>query len=162
MSKLGNVYELDFNTRMKNKYPVVYINDEYIVCKRNGTKYPKVVKRNDGSIYVYGEVLDYAIFKAMSNPLKDRSSYTLYVPHGTNETFSEFYAQSEAEKELEKAKRQLSTATWNLNKLVKELDEIKNKINQVQKTVADRQAVIDKYEEIVAKEKEKADVKYGY
>lgn len=30
MSKLGNVYELDFNTRMKNKYPVVYINDEYI------------------------------------------------------------------------------------------------------------------------------------
>ena len=28
MSKLGNVYELDFNTRMKNKYPVVYINLE--------------------------------------------------------------------------------------------------------------------------------------
>ena len=23
MSKLGNVYELDFNTRMKNKYPIV-------------------------------------------------------------------------------------------------------------------------------------------
>ena len=153
MSKLGNVYELDFNTRMKNKYPVVYINDEYIVCKHNGTKYPKVVKRNDGSGYVYGEVLDYAIFKAMSNPLKDRSSYTLYVPHGTNETFSEFYAQSEAEKELEKAKRQLNTATWNLNKLVKELDEIKNKINQVQKTVADRQAVIDKYKKIIAEEK---------
>lgn len=28
MSKLGNVYELDFDTRMKNKYPVVYINLE--------------------------------------------------------------------------------------------------------------------------------------
>ena len=28
MSKLGNVYELDFNTGMKNKYPVVYINLE--------------------------------------------------------------------------------------------------------------------------------------
>lgn len=28
MSKLGNVYELDFNTSMKNKYPVVYINLE--------------------------------------------------------------------------------------------------------------------------------------
>ena len=28
MSKLGNVYELDFNTRMKNKHPVVYINLE--------------------------------------------------------------------------------------------------------------------------------------
>ena len=26
MSKLGNVYELDFNTKMKNKYPVVYVN----------------------------------------------------------------------------------------------------------------------------------------
>ena len=37
MSKLGNVYELDFNTRMKNKYPVVYINDEYIVCNRINT-----------------------------------------------------------------------------------------------------------------------------
>lgn len=40
MSKLGNVYELDFNTRMKNKYPVVYINDEYIVCECNGTDSP--------------------------------------------------------------------------------------------------------------------------
>ena len=28
MSKLGNVYELDFNTGMKNKYSVVYINLE--------------------------------------------------------------------------------------------------------------------------------------
>lgn len=51
MSKLGNAYELDFNTRMKNKYPVVYINDGYIVCKCNGTNIPKVFKRNDGSIY---------------------------------------------------------------------------------------------------------------
>lgn len=90
MSKLGNVYELDFNTRMKNKYPVVYINDGYIVCKRNGTNSPITLTRNDGSIYTYGEVLDYAIFKAMKNPLEYRSAYNIYVPHGTNESFSEF------------------------------------------------------------------------
>lgn len=153
MSKLGNVYQLNFNTRMKNKYPVVYMNDDYIVCKRNGTKYPKVVKRNDGSIYVYGEALDYAIFKAMDNPLKDRKEYTIYVPHGTNENFSDFFTQSEAEMELEKAQRMLNTATWNLDRFTKELDEIQNKINQAQKNVVDRQMMVDKYKKIVAEER---------
>lgn len=95
MSKLGNVYELDFNTRMKNKYPVVYINDGYIVCKCNGTNIPKVFKRNDGSIYVGTEVLDYAVFKALSNPLEHRKFYILYVPNCTNETFSEFFVQAD-------------------------------------------------------------------
>ena len=152
MSKLGNVYELDFNTRMKNKYPVVYINDEYIVCKCNGTNLPKVFRRNDGSIYTYGEVLDYAIFKAMNNPLEDRHFYIIYVPYRTNETFSEFFVQSEAEKELEKAQKLLNTATWNLNRLIKERDEIQNKINQAQKNVADRQMMVDKYKKIVAEE----------
>ena len=101
MSKLGNVYELDFNTRMKNKYPVVYINDGYIVCKCNGTNIPKIFTRNDGSIYTYGEVLDYAIFKAMNNPLEDRSGYNIYVPHGVNESFSEFFELSENQRQLE-------------------------------------------------------------
>ena len=152
MSKLGNVYELDFNTRMKNKYPVVYINDEYIVCKCNGTNLPKVFRRNDGSIYTYGEVLDYAIFKAMNNPLEDRHFYIIYVPYRTNETFSDFFVQSQAEKELEKAQKLLDTATWNLNRFTKELDEIKNKINQAQKNVVDRQMMVDKYKKIVAEE----------
>ena len=144
MSKLGNVYELDFNTRMKNKYPVVYINDDYIVCKCNGTTFPKIFRRN--------EVLDYAIFRAMDNPLLYRKFYILYVPNGTNETFSEFFVQSEAEKELEKAQKLLDTATWNLNRFTKELDEIKNKINQAQKNVVDRQMMVDKYKKIVAEE----------
>ena len=152
MSKLGNVYELDFNTRMKNKYPVVYINDGYIVCKCNGTNLPKILKRNDGSIYTYGEVLDYAIFKAMNNPLEDRHFYIIYVPYRTNETFSDFFVQSQAEKELEKAQKLLDTATWNLNRFIKELDEIKNKINQAQKNVVDRQMMVDKYKKIVAEE----------
>jgi hypothetical protein len=150
MSKLGNVYELDFNTRMKNKYPVVYINDEYIVCKCNGTNIPKIFKRNDGSIYTYGEVLDCAIFKAMDNPLEYRKFYIIYVPQRTNETFSEFFVQSEAEKELEKAQKLLNIATWNLNRFIKELDEIQNKITQAQKNVVDRQMMVDKYKKIVA------------
>lgn len=152
MSKLGNVYELNFNTRMKNKYPVVYINDGYIVCKCNGANLPKIFKRNDGSIYVYDEVLDYAVFKAMNNPLEHRKNYVLYVPHGTNETFSEFFTQSEAEKELEKAQRQLSAATWNLDRLTKELNETENRISQVQKTVVEKQMMVDKYKKIVAEE----------
>ena len=152
MSKLGNVYELDFNTRMKNKYPVVYINDGYIVCKCNGTNIPKVFKRNDGSIYVGNEVLDYAVFKALSNPLEHRKFYILYVPNGTNETFSEFFVQSEAEKKLAKAQRELNAATWNLDRFTKQLDEINNKINQAQKNVVDRQMIVDKYKKIVAEE----------
>ena len=152
MSKLGNVYELDFNARMKNKYPVVYINDEYIVCKCNGTNIPKTFKRNDGSIYVGNEVLDYAVFKALSNPLECRKFYIIYVPHGTNETFSDFFVKSAAAKELEKAQKQLNSATWNLNRLTKELDETQNKINQAQKNVIDRQMIVDKYKKIVAEE----------
>lgn len=152
MSKLGNVYELDFNARMKNKYPVVYINDGYIVCKCNGTNIPKIFKRNDGSIYVGNEVLDYAVFKALSNPLEYRKFYILYVPNGTNETFSEFFVQSEAEKKLAKAQRELNAATWNLDRFTKQLDEINNKIKQAQKNVVDRQMMVDKYKKIVAEE----------
>ena len=152
MSKLGNVYELDFNTRMKNKYPVVYINDGYIVCKCNGTNIPKTFKRNDGRIYIGNEVLDYAIFRAMDNPLLYRKFYILYVPNGTNETFSEFFVQSEAEKKLAKAQRELNAATWNLDIFTKQLDEINNKINQAQKNVVDRQMMVDKYKKIVAEE----------
>ena len=152
MSKLGNVYELDFNTRMKNKYPVVYINDEYIVCKCNGTNFPKFFKRNDGSFYIANEVLDYAVFKAINDPLAYRNFYIIYVPYRTNETFSDFFVQSQAEKELEKAQKLLDTATWNLNRFIKELDEIKNKINQAQKNVVDRQMMVDKYKKIVAEE----------
>ena len=152
MSKLGNVYELDFDTRMKNKYPVVYINDGYIVCKCNGTNIPKTFKRNDGRIYIGNEVLDYAIFRAMDNPLLYRKFYILYVPNGTNETFSEFFVQSEAEKKLAKAQRELNAATWNLDIFTKQLDEINNKINQAQKNVVDRQMMVDKYKKIVAEE----------
>ena len=152
MSKLGNVYELDFNTRMKNKYPVVYINDDYIVCKCNGTTLPKIFRRNDGSIYIANEVLDYAVFKAINDPLAYRNFYIIYVPYRTNETFSDFFVQSQAEKELEKAQKLLDTATWNLNRFTKELDEIKNKINQAQKNVVDRQMMVDKYKKIVAEE----------
>lgn len=158
MSKLGNVYELDFNTHMKNKYPVVYMNDGYIVCKCNGTNQPKVFKRNDGSIYIGNEVLDYAVFSAMNDPLAYRKFYIIYVPNGTNETFSEFFTQTEAERELEKAKKQLDTAIWNLNRFIKQSSEIEEKIKDMEKLVVDKQVMVDKYKEIVAKEKKKADV----
>ena len=88
----------------------------------------------------------------MNNPLEDRHFYIIYVPYRTNETFSDFFVQSQAEKELEKAQKLLDTATWNLNRFIKELDEIKNKINQAQKNVIDRQMMVDKYKKIVAEE----------
>lgn len=53
-------------------------------------------------------------------------------------------------KELEKAQKLLNIATWNLNRFIKELDEIQNKITQAQKNVVDRQMMVDKYKKIVA------------
>lgn len=127
MSKLGNVYELDFNTRMKNKYPVVYINDGYIVCKCNGTDPPVTFFRNNGSGYTYGAVLDYAIFKAMNNPLEHRSCYNIYVPHGVNESFSEFFELSENQRQLKKAKKNLETAEYNLSCIKAQLNRVQEK-----------------------------------
>ena len=152
MSKLGNVYELDFNTRMKNKYPVVYMNDKFIVCKRNGTNSPITFTRNDGSIYIYGEVLDYAIFKAMDNPLEYRSGYNIYVPHGTNESFSEFFVGSENQKQLEKAKKILWAAENNFSSLKKQLSVVQERYICAQAKVDECQKVVDKYEKLVAKE----------
>ena len=131
MSKLGNVYELDFNTRMKNKYPVVYINDGYIVCKCNGTDSPVTFFRNNGSGYTYGAVLDYAIFKAMNNPLEHRSCYNIYVPHGVNESFSEFFELSENQRQLNAALEKYINARVRIDEL---------------------QKIVDKYEKLVAKE----------
>lgn len=154
MSKLGNVYELDFNTRMKNKYPVVYINNEYIVCKCNGTNLPKVFKRNDGSIYTYGEVLDYAIFKAMDNPLEYRSGYNIYVPHGINESFFEFFEGSENQKQLEKAKKNLEAAKYNLSYIKTQLNRAQEKYINARVSIDKWQKIVDKYKNLVAKEEQ--------
>lgn len=154
MSKLGNVYELDFNTRMKNKYPVVYINDEYIVCKCNGTNLPKVFKRNDGSIYTYAEVLDYAIFKAMNNPFECRSGYNIYVPHGVNESFSEFFVGSENQKQLEKAKKNLEAAKYNLSGIKTQLNAVQERYINARVRIDEWQKIVDKYKKLVAKEEQ--------
>ena len=152
MSKLGNVYELDFNTRMKNKYPVVYMNDNYIVCKCNGSKNPIMFTRNDGSIYTYGEVLDYAIFKAMDNPLEYRSAYNIYVPHGTNESFSEFFVGSENQRQLEKAKRNLEAAEYNFSHIKTQLNEVQESYINARIKIDEWRKAVDKYENLVAKE----------
>ena len=144
MSKLGNVYELDFNTRMKNKYPVVYINNEYIVCKCNGTNFPK--------IFNYGEVLDYAIFKAMNNPLEDRSGYNIYVPHGVNESFSEFFELSENQRQLEKAKKNLEAAKYNLSGIKTQLNAAQERYINARVSIDEWQKIVDKYKNLVAKE----------
>ena len=152
MSKLGNVYELDFNTHMKNKYPVVYMNDNYIVCKCNGSKNPIIFTRNDGSIYIYGEVLDYAIFKAMDNPLECRSAYNIYVPHGVNESFSEFFVASENQKQLEKAKRNLEAAEYNFSHIKTQLNEAQERYINARIKIDEWRKTVDKYEKLVAKE----------
>ena len=152
MSKLGNVYELNFKTYMKNKYPVVYMNDKFIVCKRNGSKNPIMFTRNDGSIYTYGEVLDYAIFKAMDNPLEYRSAYNIYVPHGTNESFSEFFVGSENQRQLEKAKRNLEAAKYNLSCIKTQLDRAQDKYINARESIDEWQKIVDKYKNLVAKE----------
>lgn len=152
MSKLGNVYELDFNTHMKNKYPVVYMNDKFIVCKRNGTNSPITFTRNDGSIYIYGEVLDYAIFKAMDNPLEYRSGYNIYVPHGVNESFSEFFVASENQKQLEKAKRNLEAAEYNFSHAKTQLNNMQEKFICAREKVDEWRKTVNKYEKLVAEE----------
>ena len=55
------------------------------------------------------------------------------------------YMNSSDYKELKKAQKLLNIATWNLNRFIKELDEIQNKITQAQKNVVDRQMMVDKY-----------------
>lgn len=152
MSKLGNVYELDFDTRMKNKYPVVYINDGYIVCKCNGTDSPVTFFRNNGSGYTYGAVLDYAIFKAMNNPLEHRSCYNIYVPHGVNESFSEFFELSENQRQLKKAKKNLETAKYNLSGIKTQLNAAQEKYINARVRIDELQKIVDKYEKLVAKE----------
>lgn len=154
MSKLGNVYELDFNTRMKNKYPVVYINDGYIVCKRNGTDSPVTFTRNNRTGYSYGEVLDYAIFKAMNNPLEYRSGYNIYVPHGINESFSEFFEGSENQKQLEKAKKNLEAAKYNLSYIKTQLNRAQEKYINARVSIDKWQKIVDKYKNLVAKEEQ--------
>ena len=152
MSKLGNVYELDFKTYMKNKYPVVYMNDKFIVCKRNDSKNPIMFTRNDGSIYTYGEVLDYAIFKAMDNPLECRSAYNIYVPHGTNESFSEFFVGSENQRQLEKAKRNLEAAEYNFSRIKTQLNEVQESYINARIKIDEWRKTVDKYEKLVANE----------
>ena len=128
------------------------MNDKFIVCKRNGSKNPIMFTRNDGSIYTYGEVLDYAVFKAMDNPLEYRSAYNIYVPHGTNESFSEFFEGSENQKQLEKAKKNLEAAEYNFSHIKTQLNKVQESYINARIKIDEWRKAVDKYEKLVANE----------
>lgn len=98
----GKVYEIDFRTREKSVYPVVYMNKDYFVCKQNGTTMPRIFSRKEENAFngrVY--VADLDIFKAKGDGCTNRA--WIYVPHGIKEDFSDFYIEIELE-EAEKLK----------------------------------------------------------
>lgn len=88
----GKVYEINFVTREKSVYPVVYINRDFLVCKQNGTNRPRIFSRDEtafnGGIYT----VDLEVIKKKYDSHLNRT--WIYVPHGVKEDFSVFlYSQ---------------------------------------------------------------------
>lgn len=97
----GKVYKINFKTREKIVYPVVYINRDFIVCKQNGTTRPLTFFRDE--VVFSGEIhaIDLDVFKKKWDGHVNQA--LIYVPHGIKEDFSDFYVCSQFEIELGKA-----------------------------------------------------------
>lgn len=97
----GKVYKINFKTREKNVYPVVYINRDYIVCKQNGATKPLIFFRDEVVFSGENHAIDLDVFRKKWNGHMNQA--WIYVPHGVEENFSDFYICSQLEIELNKA-----------------------------------------------------------
>lgn len=155
----GKVYEINFQTKEKNVYPVVYMNKDYFVCKQNGTTMPRTFSRKEENAFngrVY--VVDLDIFKTKGDGCVNRA--WIYAPHGIEEDFSEFYTRSQLELELERAEYwcgQLNNSREIYkNRVENYMANVKNseeKIKECDKALAEQAGLIAKLKKQIKEEK---------
>ena len=152
MSNIGTVYELNFKTRMKNLYPVVYENGKYYVCKVHGCHdiktFPKTSFWGDAS----WSAVTYETFKKFYEVDKYANwsnKIFVFVKIGEPACFEPFMEMTPEERRLEileknlnEAKNNLSRAISNLKYNEKCVESAKEKVKALEKEKANIEKII--------------------
>lgn len=145
----GKVYKINFKTREKNVYPVVYINRDYIVCKQNGATKPLTFFRDE--INFSGEIhaIDLDVFRKKWDGHMNQAC--IYVPHGIKEDFSDFYTRSKLEIELGKAEDGYNKLNDLKNMYKSRIESYTTHIKKCEEKIKDCDEAMDKQAERIAK-----------
>ena len=152
MSNIGTVYELNFKTRMKNLYPVVYENGKYYVCKVHGCHdiktFPKTSFWGDAS----WSAVTYETFKKFYEDDKYANWHNrvfVFVKNGEPACFEPFMEMTSEEHRLEILEKNLNTAKDTLNRTIANLkynekcvENAKEKVKALEKEKANIEKII--------------------
>ena len=152
MSNIGTVYELNFKTRMKNLYPVVYENGKYYVCKVHGCHdiktFPKTSFWGDAS----WSAVTYETFKKFYEDDKYANWHNrvfVFVKNGEPACFEPFMEMTSEEHRLEILEKNLNTAKDTLNRTIANLkytekcvENAKEKVKALEKEKANIEKIM--------------------
>ena len=130
MSTLGKIYEINVKTRMKNIYPVVYMNEYLYVCKINGSKDIRIFY-NSNDLYLRTSVVKYTLFKDKIDSLlaekRFGSTFNVYVAHKEPACFEPFMTYTSDELKLQKITQSIETQDRAINNVDCQINDLKKK-----------------------------------
>lgn len=130
MSTLGKIYEINVKTRMKNIYPVVYMNDYLYVCKIYGSKDVRIFY-NSNNFYLRSSAVKYSILKSKIDSLmneKNRSdTVNVYVAYKEPACFEPFMAYTSDELKLQKITQSIETQGRAINNVDCQINDLEKK-----------------------------------
>lgn len=130
MSTLGKIYEINVKTRMKNIYPVVYMNDYLYVCKVYGSKDVRIFY-NSTNASLRSSAISYSLFKdTLPSLLKEKrfgSVFNIYVAYKEPAIFDPFMTYTTDELKLQKITQSIETQDKAINNVDCQINDLEKK-----------------------------------
>lgn len=130
MSTLGKIYEINVKTRMKNIYPVVYMNDYLYVCKVNGSKDVRIFY-NSNSFYLRSSAVKYSLLKDKIDSILSEKNHSgtinIYVAHKEPACFEPFMTYTSDELKLQKITQSIETKDRAINNVDCQINDLEKK-----------------------------------
>lgn len=132
MSNFGNLYEINTELNVKNKYPVLNISNKYFVCKVYGTNWRKSIPIDPKNGF---NIINLDQYYKIINHRKNFNGF-VYIPHEEKEypvlPQKYFWGQTlgDLNEEAEKLIAEINYMQHNFKICSKELDRIREYLSQ--------------------------------
>lgn len=104
MSKLGTIYEINYEENRKELYPIVYENQELYVCKVHGCSEVKIFRKYSSHPFTYSAFKDFT----KTEDFNIKQTYYVKVDVKEPNGFSELVTYGPKYKELKDMQRKRS------------------------------------------------------
>lgn len=133
MSQLGSVYVICIDKRQKDKYPVVYMNQDYLYCKVHGSSDLRRFEVPGRAFNTF----NYEEFRQMYDDgrIECDAYYRVYVPVAVKTFFEWIQERSPLEKEIERVQKVIS--------------QYRNQVHNYEVSIVRRQAEIKRVNSLI-------------